>query len=298
MEAFQHFVDGRDSFDREAWGITKYRYIIGVAALLPITVMTPLPALSFSLKSALFGAVFILFMALFYLRKRIKRSLDMKHSLHVIAHTIRDKQISLHHNDSIPNIEDLTKNLCLIISDYFQILMDEEDIGVAIRVAIKESDGVYYRTMGRARLNENRSSTSEDLACNEGLAMFFNSEVGRHGVLVINDIKGAKDVFKYDFNSQTYPNDISTMMVCPINGWDGAGKGMLGILFVTSRKHRIFGEKHTDSMGFISDALATILSDMILAPLKYDETNGVNIKLSNNEQYKITGDSNEPIKIT
>lgn len=298
MEAFQHFVDGRDSINRLAWGITKYRYIASISVLLPITAITPLPSLTFSLKTAILVVVSIFILALLYLHKRIKRSLGMKHSLHMIAHMIRDKQVSLHENESIPNIEDVTKNLCLIISDYFQILTDEEDIGVAIRVAIKKPDGIYYRTIGRAGLNENRSNTSEDLACNEGLAMFFNSEAGRHGVLVINDMKGAKDVFKYDFNSKSYPNDITTMMTCPINGWDGNGKGMLGILFVTSRKKRIFGEKHTDSMGFISDALATILSDMILAPLKFDETDGINIKLSNNEQYKISGDSNEPIKIT
>ena len=73
---------------------------------------------------------------------------------------------------------------------------------------------------------------------------------------------------------------------------------MIGILYVTSKNKNVFGEKYTDSMGFISDALATVYSDLIVKLLSITDDNNINIILNDKQKYQYKGEKSEPIKIT
>ena len=67
-------------------------------------------------------------------------------------------------------------------------------------------------------------------------------------------------LFKKTKSEEKYPNEIKTMIVCPLNAWDGSRKSMIGILYITSRKGNVFSEKHVDSARFIADTLANSIS--------------------------------------
>lgn len=156
--------------------------------------------------------------------------------------------------------------------------------------------------MGRAGLNSNRSDSSNDLSATDGVAKFFTSKGGSHGMIQINNLEEAEaeGIFIRDKNDKNFPNDIRSMMICPINGWDGESKGMLGILYVTtSERFSIFGEKYTDSMGFISDALAIVYSELITSLISILESKQIEATLDENNNYKLSEeDNNEPIKIS
>jgi hypothetical protein len=236
------------------------------------------------------------FFGLYYLRNRVLRSLEMKHQLHMVSHTIRDGYIRMQDTRDSVDLNGISIELCQIIRDYFTILTGSSGIGVAIRSAVKDHGEVRYSTVGRAGLSRNRNNTTVDLHQDVGLAKLCRT-VGT-GVFFIDDLGKAETegFFVADANTLQYPNDFTSMMVCPINGWDGVGKGMLGMLYVTSKREGLFGVKHTDSMGFISDTLANIYSELIMS--KISVVNGSNIvTVASGESYEIPGDGNEPIKI-
>ena len=53
-----------------------------------------------------------------------------------------------------------------------------------------------------------------------------------------------------------YTDEIKTMMVAPLNAWDGKRQSMIGLLYVTSREKNIFSIKYVDSMRFVADIVA------------------------------------------
>jgi hypothetical protein len=77
-------------------------------------------------------------------------------------------------------------------------------------------------------------------------------------VLFYSDITKAiaEKAFLKTRNEEMYPDEIRTMMVAPLNGWDGNSNDMLGILYITSRRTGGFKATQVDSVKFVADALA------------------------------------------
>ena len=127
---------------------------------------------------------------------------------------------------------------------------------------MKEKGNILYITRVRTSgLNKNRETTSEPIIANQGIPRYL-IEKGCQEILIYVDINEAIELglFKKTKSEEKYPNEIKTMIVCPLNAWDGSRKSMIGILYITSRKDNVFSEKHVDSARFIADTLANSIS--------------------------------------
>lgn len=217
-------------------------------------------------------------LSLFYLRKRSIRSLAVKASLHDISHNLRDQISELFRRTSAgsgkPKKSDgaaearhivaFAHSIADKIRDHFRLLTRDATIECAIRIAhqypsAEGGNKLMYRTIGRSSgLNPKRKASSKPIPFDSGIPSFFRSEHGGQGVLFYSDITKAiaSGAFLKTPNEETFPEEIATMMVAPLNGWDGNSCDMIGILYVTSRRKSGFRASQVDSMKFVADALA------------------------------------------
>lgn len=281
-EPIEHYIDGREAWKNELFGLVGTRGLIAAAAILLsfLLILYSFPILQYSMPAnhiiTLLAGFFVT--GIIYLRRRSIRSLSIKYQLHMIAHTIRDRYLNINSANKNIDIESISNGFCNLIQRYFSLLTNNDRIGVAIRIARKVSGKVAYVTVGREGLNLNRAQSSEPLYEDQGLAKILNDKIGRKGMLIINDIDEAGRIgaFMKQKNDTDFPSDYVTMMVSPIIGWDGRSKGMLGILYVTAKEPGVFSEKHTDSMGFVTESLANIYSELL--------------------KTQLTGDASEPLR--
>jgi transcriptional regulator with GAF, ATPase, and Fis domain len=209
---------------------------------------------------------------LYYLRRRTMRSLEIKSILHDLSHKIRDNhskwfEILYSHKKSITEESYIMhfEALLGIIQRYFIEITNDKTIGVALRIAVasQNDENVMYKTIARIGLNSKRDETSEPIPANEGLPNYLIKKHEKCKVVIYYNLEEAiiNDVFKKTKSEEVYPNDITTMMVAPLNAWDGKKRNrMIGILYITSKKEKIFEEKHVDSMRFIADVVAETVS--------------------------------------
>jgi hypothetical protein len=216
-------------------------------------------------------------LVLIYLRKRTLRSLNIKYYLHQLAHQIRDKEAEFYKQTnqgedySKLKIEEQLKNylhqLVELLKKYFKLLLNQKHIEVAIRLAsIEQENKVVYKTYARSSgLNPRRQKYSEPISKDEGIASVFRNQKGGQGVLIYNDIKQAskENMYKWTKNDDKFPNEINTIMVVPMNAWDKNSMDMIGLLYVTSNKKNIFGEKDVDALSFAADMIASTISNIL-----------------------------------
>ncbi len=212
------------------------------------------------------------------IRYRSQRSLRVKDALHSLAHAMRDASntafsqplSSLNKKRSCEKLEELCNNLANLIQSYFTILSGDPSVAAAIRLCYSETpDKVAYHTFGRSSgLSQGRKDTSEAISANSGIPRFFIEEKKCKGVLIYNDIDEAAQcgTFHKTQNEKTFPLDIITLMVAPLNAWDGKRVSMIGLLYVSSRKQQAFGLKDTDTMRFLADCLASTIA-VVLTPI-------------------------------
>lgn len=220
---------------------------------------------------------FLLFIfGLIYLRKRTIRSLHIKYYLHQLAHQIRNKEAELckhvipGKDYSMSKLEQQLKvyliHLTELTKKYFQLLLKQENIEVAIRLASLEKDKIAYKTYARSSgLNPRREKYSEPIPIDEGIPRLLRKEKGSQGVLIYNDIYQASRERNYKLteNDKKFPNEIITMMVAPMNAWDKNSIDMIGLLYITSKKKNIFGVKDVDSLSFVADTFASSISNIV-----------------------------------
>lgn len=281
-ECAEHFVDGRRAWELGLLGFfSKLRGLYATALVTLATMGVPWwwPTLPPSIEQAKgkFALVVLCvgstsLAGLTYLRRRSIRSLHVKAALHWFAHDLRD-QLVRHVAASMAGSgrralrESLLRDLaetCNRAVDYFRLHLRDDSIGAVIRLAVKDPDAsdTVYRTYARSHsLNPNRSKTSDDLRPNEGLVRFL-AEKGNRGIVIYHDLQAAadKNLLVLGRNHTLFPDEVRSMMIAPINGWDGERQAMLGVLYVTSRKQYNFGPVLTDALLFVADALASALS--------------------------------------
>jgi hypothetical protein len=238
----------------------------------------------------LFFVVFfglIIFFGLLYLRNRTLRSLRIKYSLHDIEHSLRDHQTDFFDleeeyrstsDDNKLNSKtlfqelhnklfiQLLKDICRKSKDYFRLLCKDSSIEIGLRLAEEESpdgDIVYVTKCRTSGLNKGRENTSEPLSIKEGIPGFFIKNNGGEnnkcfGLLIYHDIIEAIRVgaMKKTKSEETFKNDMTTMMVAPLNAWSGDSQTIIGIFYITSREKNTFSEKYTDSALFIGDMIS------------------------------------------
>jgi len=195
--------------------------------------------------------------------------------LHQFAHDLRDFQSKKwmhlktpHNYRKVDFKQEYKEHLSLIcghIKEHFRRITKDDSIEVAIRLArpIKdEPDNVEYVTRFRTSgLNKNREKTTSPIPANKGLPRYL-IEKGCQEILIYNDINEAvkMNLFQKTTSEEKFPNEIHTMVVCPLNAWDGSKKSMIGILYVTSRNKKTFKEEHIDTARFMGDMTASAIA--------------------------------------
>jgi hypothetical protein len=301
-DCVEHFIEGRNAWQIGLLGFfIKFRGFVTTAFITAITMGTPFwwpdiitNEFKINLKHWFVVLVFIAgcicIIGFYYLRYRSQRSLDIKHMLHEFAHFLRDYQTKVYnaknlkrtHDHESENFKNYIEQICEKTKNHFERISGNHSIGAAIRIAVDKSpiDGkheIFYKTVGRSSgLSVKRQDTSEDIASNVGIPRFFSDKKSM-GVLIYNDIEKAAEINVYILteNDKIYKNEIKTMMVAPLNAWDGKKQSMIGILYVTSRESGIFKLKHTDTLRFIADMIAKSIGFTVL---NFKNTGLLNVK--------------------
>lgn len=285
------FTEGRSAWTHGKIGFfTRRRGLIITVVLMLLTMGAPwwLPAqfaipatVTASTRVTIVIAAFLVGVALtggfVYLRKRTIRSLDIKALLHDFSHYLRDyqtkvfkrtaQQKGLFDKDKVEleRFSEYMGRVCEYTRDYFALMTHDSTINCAIRLAVETDDPdskgtrIVYRTLGRSSgLSPARAETSEDIPSNQGIPRFFVDDHDCKGVLRYNDLEEAAKlgVFKMTESERRFPDEIETILVAPMNGWDGKRRSMVGLLYVTSRNGKVFQRKHVDCMRFVADMVA------------------------------------------
>lgn len=282
-----NYAEGRDAWNSTFIATILSKKGIWSATLLSIATMGSTPfwwPSAFKIETVefsyvIFGLLFLfscsISIGLIYLRYRTLRSLDIKYLLHQLVHDIRDYHTKkfrdlkdYHTKKHVDFNQEYREHLLLLANharEHFKRLTNDNSIEIAIRLAypsMKEKGNIVYITRVRTSgLNKNRETTSEPILANQGIPRYL-IEKGCQEILIYLDINEAIELclFKKTKSEEKYPNEIKTMIVCPLNAWDGSRKSMIGILYITSRKGNVFSEKHVDSARFIADTLANSIS--------------------------------------
>lgn len=282
-----NFTDGRDAWSKTVSAFVLSRKGIAGSVVLSIITMGSWPFwwpdslrnINVRIETILFvfslSFVVIVLGGLSYLKKRTERSLDIKYMLHQFAHDMRDYHSLLfrhlkevHKNKNRDFREEYSNHLQSIanhIRDLYKRLTGNDSIDVCIRLAypIKgENDNVEYVTRVRTSgLRQNREDTTDPIPANKGIPRYL-IEKQCHEILIYNDIDEAArlNLFLKTRNEENYPNDIKTMIVCPMNAFDGVRCSMIGILYITTRDTNVFKEEHVDYSRFVADTAANSVS--------------------------------------
>lgn len=285
------YTEGRSAWTYGTIGFfTRLRGLLATAVLTLVTMGAPwwlpdkmkIPAsLTVPTRTTIVTAALLAGTSLFggfvYLRKRTIRSLDIKALLHDFSHYLRDFQTKLFQRTaqqkSLFDQEDVEMDrfseymdrVCEFTKDYFALMTHDSTVNCAIRLAVEIDDPdsrgtrIVYRTLGRSSgLSASRAETTEDTPANQGIPRFLSDDHDCKGVLRYNDLEEAAKLgtFKMTESERRFPDEVKTMLVAPMNGWDGKRRSMVGLLYVTSRNNGVFHRKHVDCMRFVADMAA------------------------------------------
>lgn len=103
----------------------------------------------------------------------------------------------------------------------------------------------------------------------EGIALALRQK-GIKGVFLIPEIDVAINCGYWKETPNDKLPDVKTLMVAPVNGWDGENKVMLGILYVTSRNNP-FVARHTLPLKAFADILGLAYPSLLTRRLMATE---------------------------
>jgi hypothetical protein len=292
-ECVEHFIEGKHAWKIGVLGFfTRLRGLVLTSVLTLLTMGTPFwwPQQFPDKVEIHFVKIFLclasglglsLVAGFYYLRKRSQRSLDTKAYLHEMSHFIRDNQTKVYklvnkkierntEDEDSERFQNFIEGICNKIKYYYVNITNDTTVECSIRLAVDIStvegkSDIRYVTVGRSSgLNKRREDSSEAIKSNEGLARFM-IEQKEQGVLVYNDLQKAigLNLFKETENERRFPDEIKTMMVAPLNSWDGKRQSMIGLLYVSSRNKNVFNVRNIDSMRFLSDFVAQSIADTV-----------------------------------
>ncbi len=198
------------------------------------------------------------------------RNLALSFASHNLTHNARDSICNLMEKthdkkeytlaDEIINLDVISNDLCTNIQHYLQDLVGDRTIGCAIRIGIENVDSnneIEYHTIGRSsNLDVGRKKTTEPLKRSEGIPHFLESR--GQGILFYDDIELAikNKAYIETKNDQSYKKEVKSMIVAPINGWNGNSQDLIGLLHITSKTEKIINASYVDVMKYHGDFLA------------------------------------------
>jgi hypothetical protein len=195
--------------------------------------------------------------------------------MHQLVHDIRDyhtkkfRDLKNHHTTKNKDFsQEYKEHLYLLANhtrEYFRWLISDNSIEVAIRLAypskVEQGNVLYVTRVRTSGLNKNRNETSEPIPANKGIPRYLIEKQCQEILIYLNIDEAIElGLFQKTKSEEKYPKEIKTMIVSPLNAWDGSKKSMIGILYVTSRNNNVFHESHIDSARFIADSLANSIS--------------------------------------
>lgn len=282
-----NYAEGREAWDNTIAATILSQKGIWATTLFSIMTMGSAPfwwpdsfkvetvKLSYVLCGLIVLFVVSLSLGLIYLRKRTVRSLQIKYLMHQLVHDIRDyhtkkfRDLKNHHTTKNKDFsQEYKEHLYLLANhtrEYFRWLISDNSIEVAIRLAypskVEQGNVLYVTRVRTSGLNKNRNETSEPIPANKGIPRYLIEKQCQEILIYLNIDEAIElGLFQKTKSEEKYPKEIKTMIVSPLNAWDGSKKSMIGILYVTSRNNNVFHESHIDSARFIADSLANSIS--------------------------------------
>ena len=191
---------------------------------------------------------------------------------HACTHKLRDLYVqsmnSIISKKTSPSImEDTCNTICREIGNIFNEIKKTKNNGVAIRLAKKENNGIFYETRGRHNLDPGRERSSVAIPLTTGLPAFLNKK-NQTGCLIYHDIFKAAELetFKLTANEQnSHKAEITSLMALPLNcGFGKAKTEMIGILYITSPEKAFFTVHDVDFARNLADFAAIIITQVLL----------------------------------
>jgi len=179
-------------------------------------------------------------------------------ALHSICHYVRDRLLNLMEQDGAATYTALfssfNNDIAMRIASFFRALTNDPGVCCAIRLAEIIDGQECYVTHGRSDgFEAKRAEQTEPLPAHKGLASALMQK-GWLGVFVIPSIPVATQGATWWPTRNDELPDVVKLMVAPINAVAGSEKGMLGILYITS-KGKDFSPSHTVPVMAIADLL-------------------------------------------
>lgn len=280
LRSYQHFISGRDALSKAPFGLTKdgvvmtaiiipaiLSFIMGLMLLtdepLIVQILEPYFIKNVEVNVGIFliTVAVIICLSLWYLRVRSKRSLVIKHLLHQTALKMRSHFSELCKTEvNTRTFTAYSKEILAYTEYYFNELISRGDIKIAVRVFLtKNGQQGYYTAARSSKFDARRKAASQFVPIDKGEAKLLQ-EKAFTGVIVYQDIDTAEadEVLYKTKNRKLFRREVENIAVAPIVGWDGEDNSMIGMLYVVSDKRKTFSEKHTDSILFIADILASL----------------------------------------
>lgn len=193
------------------------------------------------------GAVCVVFapvIAFFFYsgRKLLVANLQADDTFHELTHDIRDRCVSImasrNEERRSAELQSFHEYTVQKIAEYFRIRAGDASVNCCIRIA-EGSVPVRYCTVARSNgLVRERKETTEPILETEGIAAaFFRQKC--LGAYLIRDLARAVQDGIWKLMENDRLDDAKYFLVCPINGWDGDSKSMLGLFFLTARKNSL-----------------------------------------------------------
>lgn len=169
------------------------------------------------------------------------------------------------HDDDVKVFSKCSEGVVGQLAEFFNQLIKNKDIKVAVRILAGEKKSLGYETVARSsRLNPSRGINSQRVPVDKGEAKLLLDN-GSKGVIIYHDLDAAESE-KLLFETQNraqHRGEVECIMVAPINSWNGRKVEMIGMLYIVSNKKNAFKEKHTDIALFSADLLATLYTGVL-----------------------------------
>ena len=204
----------------------------------------------------------------FVICRQRKERLKTDHRFHQFYHLTRDDfaQILFSQKNGperAMRLERFHRDTVQRLALFYRDLLNDETVNCAIRLAemVKdqnaESDQEAYVTKGRSDgMSIERQNGTKPIPGDKYLANALRSQKSL-GVYIIHDIQVAADAAMWLKSENDNLQDVKTLMIAPINGWESTTKVMVGILYVTSAKDP-FLPHHSSSLKAFADSLGMI----------------------------------------
>jgi transcriptional regulator with GAF, ATPase, and Fis domain len=207
--------------------------------------------------SAIFFSSFVIITTLiiFYLehRKHKNKSIEKSKQIHDNIHFCRDKTDPFLNSDENDTLATTGEMLCQNAKRFFEEIKNTSHIGVAIRISGMLQGS--FVTLARSGLSQSRRLSSEPLKKGIGVAKQL-LENDASGCIIYRNVKDVdSSYYKQDKNDSNF-NEVVSMIAAPINNCSG----MIGILYISSKKENLFSQDDVEYAKAFADYAAILLT--------------------------------------